>query len=65
MKTNAQTEARIAHEVEVAVERILDRHVQGTTAAQTDAYLTSLQLIAGALEREARAVWQLVDEEAS
>ena len=58
-------EARIARQVEGAVEKILDRYVQGTTEAQTEAYLSSLRLIAGALEREARAVWQLVDEEAS
>lgn len=57
-------EARIARQVEVAVEQILDRHVKGTTADQTDAYLTSLRLIAGALEREAHAVRQLADEEA-
>ncbi|MBO6776387.1 MAG: hypothetical protein JJ897_12990 [Marinibacterium sp.] len=56
-------EARIARQVEVAIEQILDCHVKGTTAAQTDAYLTSLRLIAGALEREAHAVLQLADEE--
>ena len=57
-------EARIARQVEGAVEKILDRYVQGTTEAQTEAYLSSLRLIAGALEREAEAVRQLVDEEA-
>jgi len=57
-------ETRIARQVEVAIEQILDCHVKGTTAAQTDAYLTSLRLIAGALEQEAHAVRQLANEEA-
>lgn len=56
-------ETRIARQVEVAIEQILDCHVKGTTAAQTDAYLTSLRLIANALEQEAHAVLQLADEE--
>ena len=61
MKTR---EVRINRQVEKAVEKILDRHAQGNTEAQTAAYLTSLRLIANALEQEAHAVRQLADEEA-
>ena len=45
------------------VEKILDKHAQGNTETQTAAYLTSLRLIANALEQEAHAVRQLADEE--
>ena len=60
MKTR---EVRINRQVERAVEKILDRHAKGNTEAQTAAYLTSLRLIANALEQEAHAVRQLADEE--
>ena len=60
MKTR---EVRINRQVERAVEKILDRNAQGNTEAQTAAYLTSLRLIANALEQEAHAVRQLADEE--
>lgn len=61
MKTR---EVRINRQVERAVEKILDKHAQGNTETQTAAYLTSLRLIANALEQEAHAVRQLADEEA-
>ena len=61
MKTR---EVRINRQVERAVEQILDRNAQGNTETQTAAYLTSLRLIANALEQEAHAVRQLADEAA-
>jgi len=60
MKTR---EVRINRQVEKAVEKILDKHAQGNTEVQTAVYLTSLRLIANALEQEAHAVRQLADEE--
>lgn len=56
-------EARIRSDIERAVEQVLDRHVQGTTFAQSREYIAQLRTTSAALEHEAADIAKLADHE--
>ncbi len=62
MKYTTDTQVRLA--VERAVEGVLDQWATGSTAAQTEIYITKLRLTAAHLRQEADEIEELADQEA-
>ena len=56
-------ESRIRSEIERAVEKVLDRHVQGAAGAQSREYIARLRMSAWTLKHEASDITERVNQE--
>jgi hypothetical protein len=55
--------ARIRSEIERAVEKVLDRHVQGAAGAQSREYIARVRTSAWTLKHEASDITELTNQE--